>query len=59
MAEERTFRFGDEVITAPVDLSPDEVRSVWEAVHPALANAEIQEEEDGSVSFRVRAGTKG
>ena len=59
MADERTFRFGDETITASVDLSPDEVRSVWESVHPALANAEVQEEDDGSVTFRVRAGTKG
>lgn len=56
---ERTYRFGDETITAPEDLSADEVRTVWESVHPALANAEVQEEEDGSVTFRVRAGTKG
>ncbi len=57
--EERTYRFGDETITAAVDIPVDDVRSVWEAVHPALANAEYQEEENGDVTFSVRAGTKG
>ena len=56
---EKTYRFGDEVITAPEDLSIDQVRKIWEAVHPSLANAEAVEQEDGSVSFQVRAGTKG
>lgn len=56
---ERVYRFGDEEITAPTDMSPEEVRSVWAGVHPALENAEIVEEEDGSVSFRQRGGSKG
>ncbi|MFA5048334.1 MAG: hypothetical protein WC516_04925 [Patescibacteria group bacterium] len=56
---ERTYRFGEEVITAPEDLSIDQVRQVWEAVHPSLANAEAVQLEDGSVNFQVRAGTKG
>lgn len=56
---ERTYRFGEEVITAPEDLTIDQVRQVWEAVHPSLANAEAVQLEDGSVNFQVRAGTKG
>ena len=56
---EKTYRFGDEVITAPADLSVTQVREIWEAVHPSLANATAVEMEDGSVSFQVRAGTKG
>lgn len=56
---ERIYRFGDEEITAPTDMSAEEVRSVWSGVHPALENAEIVENEDGSVTFRQRGGSKG
>ena len=59
MAQERTYKFGDETITAPEDLSVEQVRGIWERVHPQLANAEFAEEEDGSVRFSVSAGTKG
>lgn len=56
---ERIYRFGDEEITAPTDLSAEEVRSTWASVHPALENSEIVEGEDGSVTFRQVGGTKG
>jgi hypothetical protein len=56
---ERTYRFGEESITADEELSTEQVRKIWEAVHPALANAEFVRNEDGSVDFSVRAGTKG
>ena len=56
---EKTYKFGDDTITAPSDLSAEEVRDVWKNVHPALANAEIFEEEDGVVSFRTVSGSKG
>lgn len=56
---EKTYRFGDETITANADLSVDAVRQAWEAVHPSLANAQAVELGDGSVRFEVRAGTKG
>jgi len=57
---ERIYRFGDDEITAPVDMSAEEVRSVWaSAGHPALENAEIVENDDGSVTFHLRGGTKG
>ena len=55
----RIYRFGDEEIEAPAELSPEDVRSTWAQVHPALENADVLEEEDGSVTFRQRGGTKG
>lgn len=60
MADEtRLYRFGEEEIKAPADMSIDEVRQVWEDSQPAIANAEVVEESDGSVTFALRAGTKG
>jgi phage terminase small subunit len=56
---ERTYRFGEEKIEAPDTLSPEDVRSAWAQVHPALENADVIQMEDGSYDFRVRAGTKG
>lgn len=56
---EKTYRFGDESITAPEDLTVDQVREIWQAVHPSLANAAAVQMEDGSVKFEVRAGSKG
>lgn len=55
----RVYRFGDEEIDAPVDMSIEEVRETWSQVHAALANAEYTENEDGSVTFTVRGGSKG
>lgn len=57
--EERTYVFGEETITAPIDMTPEQVKSVWMNVHPQLENADIVENDDGSVSFNVHAGTKG
>jgi hypothetical protein len=59
MADERTYRFGDEVITAPTDLDPEEVRNVWQEIHPGLANATMETRDNGDIDFNVRAGTKG
>lgn len=56
---EKTYRFGEEEITANENLTVAEVQKVWAAVHPALENAEAVAMEDGSTEFRVRAGTKG
>lgn len=56
---ERIFRFGDEEITAPAEMSAEEVRSTWATFHPALENSDIVEEDDGSITFRQRGGTKG
>jgi hypothetical protein len=58
MAKEKTYRFGDDEITAPEEMSVDTVRKIWEDVHPSLANAEFREV-DGAVVFEVKAGTKG
>ena len=55
----RIFRFGDEEIDAPSDMSPEEVRNTWAQVHPALENADTVENDDGSVTFRQRGGSKG
>ena len=55
----RVYRFGDEEITVEDNLTPEEVRSVWMNVHPTLENAEIVENEDGTVSFETSVGTKG
>ena len=56
---EKTYKFGDDTITAPEDLSVEDVRNVWMAVHPALENAQVFAEEDGTVTFRNVSGTKG
>jgi len=56
---EKTYKFGDDTITAPEDLSVENVRNVWMAVHPALENAQVFTEEDGTVTFRNVSGTKG
>jgi len=59
MAENRKYRFNDEEIEAPADISPENVRTAWKKVHPALENAQILTLEDGTMEFRVEAGTKG
>ena len=59
MASERLYNFGEEVIRAPAEMAPEDVRATWAAVYPALMNAELVENEDGSVSFHQRGGTKG
>jgi PRTRC genetic system protein C len=58
-SETRTYRYAGTPVTAPASLSPEEVRQAWSDVFPGLENAEIEEAEDGSVDFVVRAGTKG
>jgi len=55
----RTYRFAGQEIEAPVNLTPDVVQKAWADVFPGLENASIQENEDGSVDFITRAGTKG
>lgn len=55
----RTYRFGDESIQAPSDLSVDDVRTAWQEVYPALENARALTLDDGSTEFVVQAGTKG
>jgi phage terminase small subunit len=55
----KKYRFGDDVIEAPENLSAEDVREAWKEVHPALENAEILTAEDGTVEFHVRAGSKG
>jgi len=55
----KKYRFGDDEIEAPSDLSAEEVREAWMEVHPALANAEILTAVDGTVEYHVRAGSKG
>lgn len=56
---ERIYRFGDDEITAPADMSVEEVRNTWAQVYPALENADIVEQADGTIQFVQRAGTKG
>lgn len=56
---DKLYRFGEQTITVSDDLTVDQVREIWEPVHPSLANAEAMTLEDGSVRFEVRAGTKG
>ncbi len=57
--ETKTYRFGDEEITVDAALTVEQVRDIWAAVHPALVNAEVLNEEDGSHTFLVRGGSKG
>ncbi len=60
MADEfKIYRFMDEEIKAPADMSIEEVKGVWEDCHASIANAEAVENPDGSITFAVRAGTKG
>jgi hypothetical protein len=56
---ERIYKFGDEEITAPADMTVEEVRNTWASVHPVLENADVVEQSDGSIQFVQRAGTKG
>ena len=55
----KKYRFGDDVIEAPADLSAEEVRDAWAETYPALANATVMEAADGVYEFHVQAGTKG
>jgi hypothetical protein len=59
MSEMKKYRFGDDEIEAPADLSADDVREAWKDVHPALENAEVLMASDGTTEFHVRAGSKG
>jgi hypothetical protein len=60
MAEEsKIYRFMDEEITAPADMDVEEVRRVWEDCHASIANAEVIENPDGSITFALRGGSKG
>ena len=56
---EKTYNFGEETITVAADLTVDQVRDIWCAVHPSIRNATAVQMEDGSVRFEVMAGTKG
>lgn len=53
------YRFGNEEIEVPSDLSYDDVRKAWTEIFPSLENAIAEKQEDGSVEFKVQAGTKG
>lgn len=55
----RLYRFGDDSIDAPADMNIQEVREIWSEVHSGLENAEAIENDDGSVTFRQRGGSKG
>jgi len=55
----KKYRFGDDVIEVPDNLSEAEVLAAWKEVHPALENAVSQMADDGVVEFHVQAGTKG
>lgn len=55
----KKYRFGDEEIDAPADLSVEDVREAWMEVHPALGNADILTAQDGTTEFVVRGGSKG
>lgn len=57
--EQRVYRFGDEEIEVPVNISIEDVRATWSQLHPAIENAEAFQEEDGSVTFIQRSGSKG
>jgi hypothetical protein len=60
MAEEfKVYRFMDEEIKAPADMDVEEVRQVWEDCHASIANAEVVENSDGSITFALRGGNKG
>ena len=53
------YRYGEEEIEAPEEMSADEVREAWVRVHPGLANATAVQLEAGVMEFMTRAGTKG
>jgi hypothetical protein len=53
------YRFGDDEIEAPASMSIDEVRETWAQSHPAIEDAEEVVDEDGTVTFVQRGGTKG
>lgn len=54
----KKYFYGDESIEAPIDWTTEQVRTTWEQVYPALANANAIECEEG-IRFETQAGTKG
>lgn len=55
----KKYRYGDEEIEVPADVSVEEVQEAWKEVHPALENATTFIAQDGVTEFHVQAGSKG
>lgn len=55
----RIYRFGQEEVEVDEDLDLEDVRMAMAEVFPGLENATAESQEDGSVNFVTRAGTKG
>ena len=55
----KKYWFESHSIDVEEDLAVEEVRDLWAQMQPAVANADPVENTDGSVTFKVRAGTKG
>jgi hypothetical protein len=52
------YRFCDDEITAPANMTVEEVRNTWASIHPVLENADVVERSDGSIRFIYDFGGK-
>ncbi len=59
MDNQRKYIYEGEEIFVDASLTPQQVREVWSEVYAGVANAEIYENDDNSVTFRRTGGTKG
>jgi hypothetical protein len=56
----RTIRFGSRTFDDPGEqYTAQQIHAALIPIYPELANATIQEGEDGSINFVVKGGTKG
>ena len=59
MSNEKKYIFEGEEIFVDGNFTAQQVREIWSEVYAGIANAEIRENEDGSVTFFRSGGTKG
>jgi PRTRC genetic system protein C len=59
MTNERKYLYEGEEILVSSEYTPVQVREIWSEVYAGIANAEIRENDDGSVTFVKTGGTKG
>ena len=56
---QKKYVFEGEEIFVDASLTAAQVRDIWSEVYAGISNAEIQENDDGSITFRRTGGTKG
>ncbi|MFA5048333.1 MAG: hypothetical protein WC516_04920 [Patescibacteria group bacterium] len=55
MAKTKTYRYAGATITAPMNMSNEDVRKIWMEIYPSLVNAKAVERKDGTVEFIVQS----